>query len=77
MKISNLNRGGMLWTILIIVAILIALGYYGINLRSLVSTPIVHDNLVYAGEVSVNVWNNYLKVPSTYVWNLILKLLLK
>jgi flagellar basal body-associated protein FliL len=74
MKKPN-NRGGVLWTILIIVAILIVLGYFGFNMRNIVNSPVVQDNLGFAKEVALNIWNNYLKVSAIYVWNLILKVL--
>lgn len=72
---NPMNRGGVIRTVLIIVALLIILGYFGFNLRNIVNSPIVQDNLNFAKEVILNVWNNFLKVPATYIGNLILKVL--
>ncbi len=66
---NSLNRGGLLRTIVLIVALLIVLGYFGFNMRNIVASPVVHDNLIYAKELVVTGWNNYLKRPSTYLWN--------
>lgn len=56
---------GFVKTVIIIVIALIVLGYYGFNLRQIVSAPAVSDNLSYAREVSANIWNSYLKTPVT------------
>ncbi|MDE2010918.1 MAG: hypothetical protein KGI61_01900 [Patescibacteria group bacterium] len=64
-----MNRGGLARTVLFVVALLIILGYFGFNLRNIVASPVVHDNLVYAGELVSTGWNNYLKTPVTWTWN--------
>ncbi|MCL5782142.1 MAG: hypothetical protein M1459_02170 [Patescibacteria group bacterium] len=69
LKKSNTRRGGILKTVLIIVAILIILGYFGFNLRTIVASPTVHDNLVYVWELIKTGWNDYLKAPFNYLWN--------
>lgn len=74
-KKNPMNRGGVIRTVLIITALLIVLGYFGFNLRDIVNSPIVQDNLNFAKEVTLNIWNNFLKVPATYIWNLILRVL--
>ncbi|MEK7501548.1 MAG: hypothetical protein AAB777_00760 [Patescibacteria group bacterium] len=76
-KKTIFNRGGVITTILTIVALLIVLGYFGFNLRNIVNSPVVQDNLAFAKELALNVWNTYLKVPITYVYDLIVKLLPK
>ncbi|MFA6404556.1 MAG: hypothetical protein WCW03_00930 [Candidatus Paceibacterota bacterium] len=63
------RRGGLLRTVIFIVAILIILGYFGFNLRNIVASPVVHDNLIYAKELVVVGWNDYLKRPATYLWD--------
>ncbi len=74
-KKKAFDGGGVITTVLIIVALLIILGYFGFNLRDIVNSPIVQDNLTFAKELSLNVWNTYLKVPVTYIYDLIMKLL--
>jgi hypothetical protein len=72
---KTLNRGGVVRTVLIIVALLIVLGYFGFNLRDIVNSPVVKDNLNFAKEVTVNIWDNYLKVPTKYILDLIVNML--
>lgn len=69
MKKNTNNRGGLLRTVIIVVTVLIVLGYFGFNLRNIIASPTVRDNLVYAKELTVTGWNNYLKGPATYLWN--------
>lgn len=60
--------------ILIVIALLI-LGYFGINLRSVVNSPTTQDNFSYVWNNVVDVWNNYLKVPATYLWGIFVNLI--
>ncbi|MDB5238807.1 MAG: protein of unknown function with transrane region [Candidatus Parcubacteria bacterium] len=62
------NRG-FIKTIIIIVIALLAISYYGLNLRSLADSPTTKDNFSYVASTTVNVWNKYLSKPATYVWN--------
>lgn len=55
--------------IVIIVIALLVLSYFGYNLRAIVNAPNTQDNFSFVGGVVVDVWNNYLKVPATFVWN--------
>lgn len=61
---------GIIRTIIIIVVALLVLSYFGYNLRDIVNSPTSQSNFSYVGEVIGNVWNNYLKAPATYVWNI-------
>lgn len=61
------NRG-LIRTILLIIIALLIVSYFGINLRTLVSSPTTQDNISYVASTSVTVWDNYLKVPVTYLW---------
>ena len=76
-KKTIFNMGGVITTILTIVSLLIVLGYFWFNLRNIVNSPVVQYNLAFAKELALNVWNTYLKVPITYVYDLIVKLLPK
>lgn len=64
------NRGGIIRTVLFIVVVLLVISYFGLNLRSIVNSPAGQSNFSYVGEVLSNLWNNYLKVPVTYFWNI-------
>ncbi len=58
--ITKGNRGGFVTMILIIVVALIVLGFFGYNLRAIMSSGTVHDNLSYA-------WNTFIVAPFTWL----------
>jgi hypothetical protein len=47
------NRG-VIGTVVLIVVALVLLGYYGVNVRTIVSSPLVQENLKYAWEILMN-----------------------
>jgi len=59
---------GLIKMILIIIAALLIISYFGINLRDLVNAPTTQDNITYVATTTVTVWDSYLKVPATYLW---------
>jgi hypothetical protein len=62
--------------VLIIIVALIVLGFFGYNLRDIIASPTVSDNLEYAWGIVVKVWDNFLARPAIWVWdNLIVDLL--
>jgi hypothetical protein len=63
------NQGLIKLLILILIA-LIVLGYYGVSVRSAVENPTTQDNIGYVTTGAEGVWNNYLKVPATYLWGI-------
>lgn len=56
MKKGNGNRGLVKAVLMIIIALIIA-GYFGYNLRHILNSPAVHDNLVYAWGLVVKMWH--------------------
>lgn len=62
------NRGLVRFLVVIVIALII-LGYFGFNLRDTINSPVVQDNLKFAGELATNIWNNYLKQPMNYLWS--------
>jgi hypothetical protein len=64
------NRGGIIRTILIVVAILLVLSYFGINLRSVVNSPTGQSNFDYAKEVLSGIWS-VIKGPVLMIWNIV------
>lgn len=44
----NNKQGGFIKLILIVIAVIIALSYFGFNLRAIVEAPATQDNLGYA-----------------------------
>jgi hypothetical protein len=76
MKINDENyQKGFIKTILIIVVALIILGYFGYNLRDIINSPTVQDNLSFGKEVSIKVWQSFLRVPILFLWNIIISLI--
>lgn len=69
MKNKAAGKRGLIKMIVIIVVALLIISYFGINIRALVSAPTTQDNFSYVATTSVSIWNNYLKAPTTYVWN--------
>ena len=63
------NRGLIKLLILILIA-LIVLGYYGFSLRSAVQNPTTQDNVSYIWNGIMTVWNDYLKAPALFLWNI-------
>ncbi len=68
---TSTNRG-LIKMILIIIVVLLVLAYFGLNIRSIVASPTFQDNWAYIQSAALFVWNNFLKVPFTYLWNLII-----
>lgn len=60
---------GFIKTIILIVIALIVLGYFGYNLRDIISSPVVRDNLSYAWDLAIKLWNNFLAAPALWIWN--------
>ena len=63
------NRGLIYMLILILIALII-LGYYGFSVRQAVQNPTTQDNISYIWNGAVTVWNDYLKTPAIYLWNI-------
>ena len=63
------NQKGFIKIIILIVAALLILSYFGISLRAVISSPVTQDNISYTTTGIVGFWNAYLKAPATYVWN--------
>lgn len=70
------NRG-FIKAIVVIVIALIVLGYFGYNIKDILNSPKVHDNLVYLWNLIVKIWNNFLAEPAGWVWDKITGLLSK
>ncbi len=56
--------------VLILTALVIgALGYFGINLRSVVDSETGQENISTIRDTITNVWENYLRDPVLNFWN--------
>jgi len=59
-KTIHSNRGGLIRTVIIFIAILIVLAYFGLNLRSIVASQTFQDNWNYIAGIGTQIWNNFL-----------------
>lgn len=66
------QSSGFVKTIVIIVIALIVLGYFGYNVQDIVNSPTVQKNLNYAWDLVKYVWQNYLEIPATWIWDKII-----
>ncbi len=62
------GKRGFIKTILIIVVALVALGFFGYNLREITDSPAVHDNLIFVWELVVKIWHNFILAPILWLW---------
>jgi|GEM_PF-1134256 len=62
-------QAGFIKVVLLIVIALIVLGYFGYNLKDIINSPTVHDNLVYVWNLIVKLWNNILAEPAAWIWD--------
>lgn len=60
------SQKGIVTVIILVVVALIILGYFGFDLRRIVESPQVQENLTYA-------WN-MIKLPFLWVWNFLIGL---
>jgi len=63
------TQTGLMKTIIIIIIAVIILGYFGFDLRTIIESESVQQNLIYAWSFVVNIWENYLQRPALYLWN--------
>ena len=68
----NIQQGGFIKLIIILVIILIVLGYFGFNVQQILQSPSVSGNLNYVWGLAVSFWNKVLVVPVTFIWNKII-----
>ncbi|HXK39343.1 MAG TPA: hypothetical protein VJ837_00720 [Candidatus Paceibacterota bacterium] len=69
------TEAGFVKIILLIVVGLVVLGYFGINIADVLASPVVRDNLAYAWDVTLRVWDSYLQVPAEWLWDNVLRLI--
>ena len=62
-------KQGLITTIIVIVIALIILGYFGFNIKSIISGPTVQSNLNNTWDFVMKIWNNYLAGPVIYIWD--------
>jgi hypothetical protein len=63
------TQRGVIKFIFIVIVIIIILGYLGFNLRDIMESEGVQNNLTYAWDLIVYAWDTWLKEPSIWFWN--------
>ena len=59
----------MIKWIVILILVLLVLSYFGISIQSVVNSPAGQSNFSYVGNGLVYIWNQYLSVPASWLWN--------
>lgn len=59
----------MIKFVIVIVIVILILSYFGFNLKDFFERDIVRNNLRYAWDGVIYVWDNYLTRPFEYLWN--------
>ncbi len=72
---KNETSRGFIKIILLIVIGLILLGYFGVNLKDVLASPVVKENLSYAWNLAKELWAHWLRAPVVWVWDHLLKFL--
>jgi len=74
MKLNK--QGGFIKLVILIIAIIFILSYFGISLRNIANSETGQDNLGFLKELGIkiwdfctNIWNQYLADKVAYVWN--------
>jgi len=62
-------NGGLIKLVILIVIVILALSYFGFDLKTFIESDQTQGNLKYVWGFVVNVWQNYLKGPLTYLWD--------
>lgn len=65
-------NNGLISLIVLIVITLIILGYFGYSLRTIMHKPEVSDNFSYIWSGLEWVWNTFLVIPASFIWNKII-----
>jgi len=63
------KRGGFIQMIIIVVIALIALGFSGFDVKNIIESPLVQENLDYVWGLVKIVWDDYLSEPILYFWH--------
>lgn len=67
-----MQNKGLIKMIVVIVVALIVLGYFGFNVKDIMSGDTVQGNLGYVWDFIKTFWNNYLAAPFIFIWDKII-----
>ena len=75
MSVPQRGNRGFVKTILLIVVGLIVLGFFGYNLKDIIDSPTVNENLTYVWKLVVTTWNTFVAEPFVWLWDKIQSIL--
>ena len=75
MNFHSHSDRGLVKTIILVVIALLILSYFGFNLRTIVASETFQDNWSFVKNLIVDVWNDYLKAPVIYLWDIFWRLI--
>ncbi|MEK7567952.1 MAG: hypothetical protein AAB513_03485 [Patescibacteria group bacterium] len=65
------KNSGLVGLIILIVIAIFALSYFGISLRGIAESETGQENIGFVKEISIKVWDGFLRKPAEYLWNTI------
>ena len=65
------NQKGFIQLVIILVIAILALNYFGFNVRDLLDSPKFKEVFDSTWGALVYIWNTYLKGPAVYVWEVL------
>jgi hypothetical protein len=69
---STQKNKGFLGLLILLGIALLLLAYFSVDLRGLVESETFKNNAQFVKEISVGVWESFLKGPSLFIWSKIL-----
>ena len=68
-KIQKNGSTSLLGLLIFCVVIVLIFSYFKINVKTVLESPEGQSNVSYVNGVVKSVWDDYLKEPTTYLWN--------
>ena len=66
--IRNRESGFIIKLILIIIALVLVLSFFGVDIKSAAESPQTQKNIAYVVGIGKSVWDKYLSKPILYFW---------
>jgi len=63
------TKNGLVNIIILIIIAVFLVSLFGVSLRDIGKNGTIKDNFIFLKDVTVDMWNNYLKRPFVWVWN--------
>ncbi len=63
------NQKGFVQLLILLLVVLIALSYFGIDLEQVFAKPLIRKNVVFTWNTAQRVWNDYIYDPISGLFN--------